>query len=223
MSRTPREVPGSALSDAGLWQRRMREPPLAPVIPVPRHGGECQIFNDREALVAHFRTIGGRGRLYNAEPAVAAGHDRMAGPDHVPSVLEGLVRGVQDLLSSRHPHCIYLIEAVPLGQAVAAGAGMVRRSHTSAPPGREPEGHVRVAGARGHAAAEAAGLFLDFAASISIAVAERMHHAVIIYQPPPGDTTPAFHMVLHRALGPDFRLQPWELMPAEAARAYLRP
>ena len=72
------------------------------------------------------------------------------------------------------------------------------------------------------------GLALDYLASIGIAMSERMHHAVVIRQPPgtlvraaPGSEAP-YHFVLWRPLQSSLRLADWQLAPGGHALDYLQ-
>ena len=209
----PEQPPESMLSDSGRWARRRRQ---------PSRRGELHFFDTRQALVRRFRSIPDedRGYLYNARPAAVRG--RLSDPySNRPGLLVALVR----YLTRREPppsYRVFLVEREPTWRAVAAGAALTRRATTSTPPGIEPEGHVlgprryRRQGLGG-----AAGLALDASSSIGIAMAEQAHHVVIITRPP-AEVGECWHAVYQRPMGGDWRLQDWQLVSEEAARAYLR-
>ncbi len=186
--------------------------------------GTVHTFESRYALVRHFRSIRDRGDLYNNDPVAfrAQTHSRQ-GPG-----MTSLEAAGQFVLHSQTsmPHFIYLLEQTPISNSLLPGIGMARRTHTSTPVGH----NVSIASHR-EAIGNAIALALDYLASISVAIAERIHHAVVIYKPPTrlGSShdkrrTSPYHFVMMRPLGMRNRqltLLPWNLATPAHARNYL--
>jgi hypothetical protein len=219
------EVPSHMLSDSAL-HRRGRTRTRLPAPPI----GTVERFPNRQLLVARFRTIPNRGQLYNADPSAFRRSISDAHRDGPPVPLEAWTRAILNI-ETAPANFIYLLEETPGFDAVMMGVGMARRATVSTPPEERPIGHNVAMGAHGQAIGNAIGLGLDYLASISIAVAERIHHAVVVYTPAPTlggsadqDRGVPYHFVLWRPVGMvgnDTRLMPWQLAPPAQARQYL--
>lgn len=226
-------VPPTAESSTTVCRRFLRtgdRSSMPRILPQPNNG-EVHIFFSREGLVSHFNSIPAdqRGNLYNEDPDAFRGQVRSSGEDGPLPPLAAIPRGIGNIPVSR-PHYIYLVEQYGWGTTVMTGIGTARRATTSTPPSSTPEGHVAAAGAHAHALGNAVGLALDYLASIGQAFQERVHHLVVIYQPPAtlGGSWDVlredpYHVVMMRPMGAHLRVSSyWQVAPPDIARDYLR-
>ncbi len=199
----------------------------------PPDNGEVHIFFSREGLVSHFNSIPAdqRGNLYNEDPDAFRGQVRGRQQDGPEPPIVAIPRGILNItIPSSQPHYIYLVEQYEWGRTVMMGIGTARRATTSTPPSATPQGHVAAAGAHGQAMGNAVGLALDYLASIGQAFQERVHHLVVIYQPPAtlGGSWDVlredpYHVVMMRPMGAHLRVSSiWQVAPPHIARDYLR-
>jgi hypothetical protein len=225
----PERSPWHSLSDSELQMRASRRP--------PRHG-EIHFFESRGALRRHFRSIPEeeRGDLLNASRTARSGEisDRYGSRPSILSAIEQFIGGVFTR-SSPPPYTICLCEQEPMLQTLYSGWALTGRSATSSPTPPVPrvvhrEGgwalptpmeHVQSRGShRRSTGFSALGHGLDVSNSMSISVSERVHHVVVIQQPPPGEGEPGFSVWIRPQVSATRRGE-WRMMPVSGALQYL--